>query len=232
MLIDFLGPSLDKGCLPAVFYFALSAQESLHLAPINQPAQDLAHPNRRIFSMTLPGHQGKNPNEAIAFWTDQFHQGIDPISPFVDTVIETIEQFISKGIIDKNNLFLMGLSRGAFIACHVAAKIPHPPKGILGFAPLTQLDRISNTPMAASLNLSHLVSPLSKIKTRFYIGNHDLRVGTRHAFHFIESLAQHAYQKGRLSCPAELIISPSVGKDGHGTPPEIFRSGTDWLSSL
>jgi esterase FrsA len=41
-------------------------------------------------------------------------------------------------VIQKDKLAVMGLSRGVFIACHVAAAIPAV-STILGFAPLTNL---------------------------------------------------------------------------------------------
>ena len=36
--LEYLGPSINLGPLPAVFYFALSATDSLSLDPFDQPA--------------------------------------------------------------------------------------------------------------------------------------------------------------------------------------------------
>ncbi|MEK7340133.1 MAG: hypothetical protein AABZ92_05425, partial [Verrucomicrobiota bacterium] len=49
--LEYLGPSVDLGPLPAVFYFALSARDSLLLDPFNQPAVYLSQFPLRIFSI-------------------------------------------------------------------------------------------------------------------------------------------------------------------------------------
>ena len=63
---------------------------------------------------------------------------------------------------------------------------------VLGFAPLTQLSyakEFSPSPLVHSLSLTHLVDPLSDRNVRFYIGNHDTRVGTRNCFDVIDTLS-------------------------------------------
>ena len=53
----FVGPSLEKGPLPTLIYFALSAEDSLQCDPFNRPVQFLEGLPLRIFSITLPGHE-------------------------------------------------------------------------------------------------------------------------------------------------------------------------------
>lgn len=221
-----IGPSLEKGRLPAVMYFSISGEDSLGLDPFNQPALFLAEKGVRVFSMNLPAHgPNLNPFEAIEKWAQEFSEGKDPLTPFIDQVIFAINGLIEKGLIVTEKLGLMGLSRGALIACLVAAKFQMV-RGILGFAPMTEV------PFAKEFNLENHVAALCEQKIRFYIGNRDVRVGTDRCFRLVQLLAEQAYQNGVRSPPIELIISPPIGHMGHGTSKEIFHDGATWLGKL
>ncbi len=228
---EFLGPPLDAGPLPAVFYFALSAHDSLHLHPYNQPAVFLSSPNLRIFSVTLPGHDVLPPTEALRVWADEIHQGRDVIQTFVQEVATYIHHLIGQHVINPQKIALMGLSRGAFIAAHAVALLPEI-SCLLGFAPLTRLENVKEFQdlNVQRWDLSHLADKLYNRTVRFYIGNRDKRVGTESCFHFISKLAETAFEHRISSSPIELIIGPSMGHKGHGTSPEVFRQGTSWLA--
>lgn len=215
MTFEFVGSPLEDGPLPAVFYFALSAKNSLHLDPYNQPVVILSSYRLRVFSMTLPEHDRLPPEEAIDSWTEEM------VEAFTDQAAETIENLAGKNVIDR--VGIMGLSRGVFIGAHVAAKTTKV-RTLLGFAPLT---RLASMP---SLNLENLADDLCDRTIRCSIGNRDTRVGTEHCFHFITKLAESAYHKGIRSSPIELIVVPSIGQMGHGTSPEAFRSGAAWMA--
>jgi hypothetical protein len=229
-MLEFLGPPLDHGPLPAVFYFALSAHDSLHLDPYNQPAKAIASPQLRVFSITLPGHDKLPPTEAVRFWADEIRQGRDVVRTFAREVEATINQLIQRKAVIPDQIGFMGLSRGVFIAAHAAALMPQV-RHLLGFAPIT---RLGNSPDfegmdVESWNLSHLKDQLYNRTIRCYIGNHDTRVGTWACFEFISDLAEAAYQHKISSSPIEFIIGPSIGHKGHGTAPEVFKEGAVWL---
>ena len=106
---------------------------------------------------------------------------------------------------------------------------------MLGFAPLTHprpLAEFQNDYSAHFENsaLTSLVDHLTDKHLRFYIGNHDQRVGTDSCYQFIHHLTEKCVEKGIRSPPTELIIYPSIGHKGHGTPPHIFQSGAEWLA--
>jgi len=227
---EFLGPPLDTGPLPAIFYFALSAHDSLHLDPYNQPAIYLHNPGLRIFSVSLPAHDTMPPTEALRFWADEIHHGRDVIHTFVKEVAAYIQQLIDENVIDPKKIGAMGLSRGAFIASHIAALVPEI-ENILGFAPLTRLESVQEFKHlnVEKWDLTHLTGKLYNRSVRFYIGNRDIRVGTESCFQFISALSAKAYEHKISSPPVELIIGPSIGHKGHGTSPEIFHQGADWL---
>lgn len=233
-----IGPPLEKGRLPAVMYFSISGEDSLGLDPFNQPALFLAEKGVRVFSMNLPAHgPNLNPFEAIEVWAKAFNEGKDPLSPFIDQVIFAINGLIEKGLIVTEKLGLMGLSRGALIASLIAAKFQMV-RGILGFAPLTQLQatkefkEFSDQAKLEAYNLENHVAALCEQKIRFYIGNRDVRVGTDRCFRLVQLLAEQAYQNGIRSPQIEMFIAPSIGHLGHGTSKEIFHDGATWLGKL
>lgn len=234
------GPDLNVGPLPTLVYFSLSGYESLMLDPYCQPVDFWLHQShRRAISFDLPEHpMGGQHTRGMEKWADKMgmaHQDI--ISPFVKQIVRALKYLQDKGWIDVNQLVIGGLSRGAFLATHVAAKEPSI-RAILGYAPLTTLETIKefqsylNRDEIRSLGLSHLVEALIYKKLRFYIGNLDQRVGTQEAFQFIEKLAVTAHQAGIRSPQAELIIYPSVGHKGHGTLPSVFKEGINWLNTI
>lgn len=233
--ILYKGPHLNEGPMPTLFYFALSAYDSLELSPFNQPVQFLEKDPIRIFSMTLPAHENNLPPEkAIAAWSEKMKQGISVIQPFIEKAKGVIEDLFQSNSIEKNKLAVAGLSRGAFIACHVAA-LCNEVKSILGFAPLTRLSYSNefqterHNPKVTELNLENLVEKIYNRRIRFYIGNLDTRVGTENCFSFINKLAKRANEHRIRSSPIELIITPSVGYQGHGTLPPIFEEGAKWI---
>lgn len=217
-----VGPPLDFGPLPTIFYFALSGPDTLTVDPYNQPVQFLQGKAVRIFSMTLPGHD-EGPKEAMAYWA----QNPSCIEAFLASAKQALLFTIENGFADPAKLGVMGLSRGGFIAAHVAAEQPQV-RALLGFAPITRLGAL---PEFASCPQSHLdlihLTPLAKKHVRLYIGNADTRVGTRDCVDFALHLAAQ-----KRSAQVELFITPSIGHMGHGTAPEIFQQGSEWLYSI
>lgn len=225
------GPSLSKGKLPALFYFALSGEESLCLDPFNQPVAFLSKEEIRIFSLTLPAHgEGFDKMHALTYWNRELDENHNIISNFLQKVIASIDYLIGEKYIDPKYLAVGGLSRGGFIATHVAA-IHSSVRTLLAFSPMTHLD--SKSSLACSLNLPHLVDHLARptLSTRFYIGNFDTRVGTDKCFSFIHKLSEKAMQKKIRPPPIEMIISPSIGNKGHGTSTEVFYDGACWVKN-
>jgi esterase FrsA len=188
----------------------------------------------RIFSWNLPGHgPGLNPHTAVTFWAHEISQGKRLIAEFIHEVLKTIHHLIDQRIVDPEKMAVGGLSRGAFIASHLAAKEPRLTT-LLGFAPLTDLAfaqefRELHSTNLASLSLQAIVNHLIHTHVRFYIGNHDTRVGTDACFAFIHKLSQTAFAHRIRSPHVELFITPSVGHKGHGTLPRIFLDGANWI---
>lgn len=232
--IHFTGPSLDEGALPAVIYFALSAQQSLFEDPFNQPAARLSEQGIRVFSWDLPYHgPGLDPRNAMHQWAHAFIHNPGFISDFLDTSQQNVDFLIDQGHIDPKHMGIAGLSRGGFIAAHMSAQDSRF-KTLLGFAPLTQPQPLEELKAydgvsLERISLTSLVHSLIHTSLRFYIGNHDNRVGTDACYQFIHLLTETAIQNGIRSPSVELRIYPSIGYKGHGTPPSIFHEGADWM---
>jgi len=230
--VAYIGPSLDEGPLPSVFYFALSAQESLSLDPYNQPAVYLAKNGMRVFSLDLPAHgPNLNPTDALRVWAEEFQAGKDPLAPFLQKARSAINALIDKGLIEKEKIGFMGLSRGGLVSSLVAAEMDIC--AIVGFAPMTELTYAkefgSDTGGAEQYTLTRYVDALCLKTIRFYIGNRDIRVGTDKCYELALQLANKAYDKGSRSPPIELIVAPSIGHLGHGTAKDTFEVGANWL---
>ena len=186
--------------------------------------------------MTLPGHGDSLPStQALTVWAQEISQGHNPLGTFVDQVSRTIEILTRQGLLIPERLAVAGLSRGAFMAAHVAARIPlfHI---LLGFAPLTSLKgakefaELKEHPLVHSLDLIEHVDALCHRHVRFYIGNADTRVSTKSCLTFIEALVQCATAKQIRSPQIELVMTPSIGHMGHGTSKEIFHQGAAWIA--
>jgi esterase FrsA len=231
------GPPLNIGPCPSLFYFSLAGEESLALDPYNQPAVLLAEQGIRVFSLTLPGHEGAFPHgQAVKSWGENLLAGNNIIDEFCNHCIQALDFLIHHQYIDPDHIGVAGLSRGAFMATHLASKDKRI-RTILGFAPLTRLETIKDLKdivdlrSLSSFSLENLIPDLLDKTLRFYIGNHDTLVNTSYCFSFIQSLTENSYRKKHRFPPVELIIYPSIGHKGHGTPPEIFHAGSTWLST-
>ena len=220
----YVGPELKEGPLPALFYFALTAEKSLATDPFNQPVIALQNLPLRVFSITLPHHGGNiKEQEAVKFWAEELADGSNFLDDFLKETIQTVDHLVKEGWIDIEHLGTMGLSRGGFIAAHLAARDSRF-KTLLGFAPLTSLE-------ISEWDLISIADKLSEKKIRFYIGNRDERVGTKTCFEFIEAVTEASFLSGIRSPNIELILFPSIGHKGHGTPPEVFLAGANWISN-
>jgi hypothetical protein len=235
-LFYYVGPPIEEGPLPALFYFALSAEESLKQDPYNQLVVFLTSSRIRIFSADLPFHgKGYLSKDAMSHWSKELAAGNDIISTFVNEMALGIEELLAQGVLLAHHIAACGLSRGAFIATHLAAR-KEVIRTILGFAPLTsysflkEMLHVPQHPLFDALDLKHLAKKLYDRKIRYYIGNHDTRVGTHACFQFFDVLVQTALHHQVRSPSIELRIVPSIGHMGHGTAKGTFAEGSEWLT--
>ena len=198
------GPALDHGPLPSIFYFSLSGPDSLCQDPYNQPVQFLAGKMIRVFSLTLPAHEEPlSPHDALGLWAEDFAKGTDCLQAFIDQVHIALDFAIQKQFVDPDRVAVAGLSK--------------------------EFSHLQDNPLVLSYDAVSIAPLLADRSIRFYIGNRDTRVSTKACFDLTMAITEKAHQAHIRSPRVELIISPSVGQMGHGTPPEIFRQGAAWL---
>jgi esterase FrsA len=235
--IYYQGPDLSLGAKPAIFYFALSAERTLYEDPFNQIVKTLSADSIRVFSWDLPFH-GKNldPKESLYRWALEFQRNPQFMDLFIQDCQQALTELIEHNFVDPQQIGVAGVSRGSFVATALAA-CDSRIKAILGFAPLTrpkvleEFPHLFSTVTTDHFGLMQMADGLVGKPLRFYIGNRDLRVGTDHCFAFIQHLVEVSYAKGVRSPPVELILYPSIGHKGHGTPPSIFENGANWLKT-
>jgi dienelactone hydrolase len=229
-----VGPPLDLGPLPSFFYFSLSGPDSLSLDPFNQPVQFLHGKMIRVFSMTLPFHENNLPaSQAIPSWAHDFAQNKDPIDHFLTSFDTALDFAIQERFINPDKIAVGGLSRGGFVALHAAAKQERL-QYVLAFAPITKLSKLkefsslSNNPLIDAYDIERIGSKLGSRNIRFHIGNRDTLVDTRSCFDAAMKIVEHSEKR---SPSVSFHLHPSIGHKGHGTPPEIFLAGADWIAS-
>ena len=228
------GPSLAEGPLPAFFYFALDGKASLTLDPYNQPISFLKGEKIRCFSFTLPKHgEGFMASEAMHYWKEAFLQDDDFIQNFLNKALENIHFLIHQRMVNPQRIAFGGLSRGGYIATLLMAHFPQA-QFLMAFAPLTNLTFLKEFCQQKHLliqkwALEKTIPHLCNRSICFFIGNHDLRVGTPSCFQFLNQVVEAAFAKGIRSPLIEMHTFPSIGHKGHGTPPYIFAQGAAWL---
>jgi esterase FrsA len=95
---------------------------------------------------------------------------------------------------------------------------------------LSLLKEFASLQNISSYDVENLSNELASRHVRFYIGNRDTRVGTRACFDCIMRFVEAAHQQKIRTPQVECMITPSIGKDGHGTSFEIFQQGALWMA--
>jgi hypothetical protein len=190
----------------------------------------------RIFSIDLPYHgKGYKATDALECWAAALKEGSDVLTPFLSDLVASISFLSDTDALIATKTAVAGLSRGAFVATYVAAELAWL-QHILGFAPLTQMSyakefsTLQRNKALESLSLFPLVDKLVHKKLRYYISNHDTRVGTASCMTLIDKLGSAAHSHGVRSAAIELIVSAPIGYKGHGTSREVFEEGALWLA--
>lgn len=219
--LGWLGDDLELGPRPALFYFALSLEDSLLQAPFNYPAR-LVPDQCRLFSATLPFHQrGQNEQHTLEKWIESEQQ-----QPFIEAYLDHLAEGIAHLAFAYSELHLIGLSRGSWICLQLVDRLKKrniEPQTLTLFAPLCDFSL-----RAGALPLIYQPFDVNLCDEKLWmsISCHDTRVGTEKALSLFQK--QQAYDPKGLR-QHRLILYPAVGYKGHGTPDEIFIEGMQWL---
>ena len=202
--------------IKTVFFFALSAENSLSLSPFSNPVDTLLKEGIRVVSITLPDHQENNrPLLIQKLWAEK----IDHMEEFLST--------LASGVKELTNHFpppygAMGISRGAFIALHLSAAVAEV-TSVVGFAPLLSLLERER------LSTFSLIPKLLGKNIHFFVGHNDTSIGTENVI----SLTTKIIEENESKNPNIFLkIYPSIGRNGHGTTDNIFTEGAKWMKSI
>lgn len=232
------GLPLNEGPYPTILYLAVGGKESLHEDPFSQPVDLFLDGKTRVLSVDIPFHgEGYDKMLGMNLWAMSLAAEEDFIGKFILQISNLLENLKAEGVIDPQKFAVMGLSRGGYLAALVASQVEWV-QNILAFAPVTSLtklegfEQLSDSKVLQKWSLAHFTEQLAPKKIRFYIGNNDSRVDTDSCY----SLIRHIVRKGRAAnlriINTELMIYPSIGHKGHGTPPNIFEEGVVWLKGF
>ncbi|MBX9923408.1 MAG: alpha/beta fold hydrolase [Rhabdochlamydiaceae bacterium] len=230
----YVGPEIDETSnLPCLIYLALSAKESLQVDPFCQVVTFLNSYPIRVFSVDLPFHgEGMPSSEGITRWAEALEKDEDLLTNFLDDLETSLRILFSQ--IKPSSIAITGLSRGGFLASHIAARIEEI-SSLITFAPLTdpsqclELIPVQESPLLSKLELRYLTPRLASKKIRIYIGNRDQRVHTDSCYAWVRSLVEEAFSQKIRSPQIELFLKPSIGYLGHGTSKESFEEGALWI---
>ncbi|MCH1429157.1 MAG: hypothetical protein L7U87_00195 [Chlamydiales bacterium] len=229
----------DPNAKSALIYFTLTADTSLVVDPFNQPVKDLKACAINCFSVTLPFHDiGIPHSETVDHWRTVLMDNGDFLESFV-TKLQNLCLFLeAEGLLKLELTCLAGLSRGGYIACFLASLLPQV-QYILAFSPMSYIfSREEETHLIENIffkpfwNINYFAEKLANRHLQLYIGNYDTKVSTRACFEFTDKLASIASEKRIRPCKTNLHIYPSVGHKGHGTPPDIFHLGAQWIEKV
>lgn len=212
-----IGPSIRQEA-KTVLYLALSAKDSLSTTPYFYPAKLLANSGYRVISIDLPLHEnGQRPLHIQALWESH----IDDVKSWIDRLTKNVEELEDKL---SSPPALMSLSRGFIPASHLLAKC-ETIDTLLAFAPLTKL------PHTKALDTHYLAPMMAHKKVLIYIGHEDPVVHTSQVIHTAGSWITQSQELGVDRPHIEVIIKPSIGKDGHNTHRTTFEQGVAWLKT-
>ncbi|MCH9620932.1 MAG: hypothetical protein S4CHLAM20_03410 [Chlamydiia bacterium] len=193
-----------------IFFFALSAHDSLYLPPFCHPVDRALKEGVRVISTTLPCHENNERDYGIQeIWNAQK----PALKQFLSNLVSGIEEL--------THFFdppfgAMGISRGAFISLCLASASQHITT-VTGFAPLLSL---KDDP---ELNAFTKIPELKNKNIHFFVGHDDTLVGTENVISLQKKLLQ-INKNGNILTK----ISPSIGRGGHGTSDPIFNEGVLW----
>jgi esterase FrsA len=182
--------------------------------------------------MTLPAHEHNlSPHDAIGAWAEEFASGIDPLAPFFDAFETALSFVIQEGLSIPGRIAVGGLSRGGLIAIHAIGR-SEALSSLFAFAPMTSLQgarefaHLQSNSLVATYDAASQAKNIGNRPVWIHMGLSDTRVSADDAFDFAKTLA------ARGNKHVEIHFIPSIGHMGHGTSPETFAKGAEWISAM
>lgn len=220
---------------PTILVFAVDAVTTLQTGQRYSDVADLLIPQGWLaVSTDLPAHgadvrAGESPTTALTSWAKRFESGENIVPPFVAKVSAILDGLIAAKWTDPNRIAVMGVSRGGFLAMHVAATDSRVDLA-LGIVPVTDLraltefaDQQNDDGLAASVRLPLMVTQLSRVP----IWLETPQVDTRVSAHLTVALAEELRMAGGS---VALHVEPG---NVHTVPPmPVIESAATWVQMM
>ncbi|MGI9456452.1 MAG: alpha/beta hydrolase family protein [Aeoliella sp.] len=222
---------------PTLLVFAGTIELTLgpdHDGYYRQCATFLAPKGYLCVSLDLPCHGREKiaqEAEGLSGWRERVEAGQPLIDSFQTKVAAVLDHLIASGDADPDRIATCGVSRGGFVALHLAAREPRI-AATAAFAPVTDLAVLTEfagaeqLPAVKALALKEWADRHAGRPIRLVIGDQDRRVGTDHAIAFSRRVARRA-REAQLPGALELHVVPEPR--GHAIPVGTFKQAADWI---
>ncbi len=226
----------EKGPAPAptLFVFAKEYEPTLASAYHNGIGAILRKHGYISVSLSLPYH----PGGGLSSWADAVKRGENIVSEFTQKVSEVLDYLVKEGYTDPEKTAVVGLSRGGFMAMHIAAADPRF-KCVMSIAPVTDLralsefDGMEDNELASALSLANVADKLAERSVWISIGNNDKRVNSDKAIELTRKVvaeAKAANNPERRFLDIELHVLPWAGHGGGNKNDDINNAmPAQWL---
>ncbi len=223
---------------PTLFTFASDIESALGGLDYIKTGIIVGRHGYLCVSLDLPYHGAaalQGHPDGLAGWAADIGKGHAVFPEFVSKVSRVLDYLIRERYTDPQKVAVAGISRGAFVAMHVAAADPRF-KCAIGFSPVTDLTELGefaelkDNQLARSLSLANIAEKLVGRPLWVSIGNNDARVGTDKAIEFTRKVVA-ASVAGKKSTGSEFIdvelhVMPWPG---HGRPVSAHDGAAAWL---
>jgi dienelactone hydrolase len=215
-----------------VLVFAKHVESSLGDDPNARTARILAGKGWLCASLDLPCHGPDirpGEPERLDGWAFRIRAGEDIVAPLCPRVAAVIDHLVATGEADAGRIAAYGVSRGGFIACHVAAIEPRI-RAVALFSPVTDLAALQefkgmeNHSLTRSLRLSTRAGKLAATALWMSIASFDERVDTDAAIGFTRKVVAAAAPE--RTADLSLHVLPGIG---HATPEGAYEEAAVWI---
>ncbi len=232
------GTSGEKPAAPAptLFIFGSTIEESLGDAYCRQCGNQLAEQGYVCVSLDLPCH-GKDEREGepagLSGWSHRAVKGEDFMAPMVARAKKVLDHLIAEGYTDPAKVAACGVSRGGFVAGHIAAADERV-KCVAAFAPVTDLTALSEfhgtgeNPLVRSLSFLQKADELAGRAVWLVIGDQDARVSTDRTIELARRITA-ASLAAKKESRVELHVMPDAR--GHAIPDSSAARASDWIAA-
>ncbi len=239
-----IGPRPSRPA-PTVFLLA-HGLETMADEPHYTDAGRLLTPHGFLGVVLDPPAHGKDvrPGETGALdgglkgWRQRLDNGEDFVAPFVAHCRGVLDYLVREKLADPDRVGAIGISRGGFLAIHLAAAEPRI-RCVVGLSPvvdvmvLREFNGTPRTDLAAQLSLAAAIPRLVGRPLWISISNNDERVGADRVIAFSRArvAASIGGRAGNPIVPVELVVGPAVsaGGSGHYSVQEADALAANWI---